>query len=55
MSVGKAPNFLYLSPKKAVEILLRNSRKSGTEYLPWWWIIIMKVIKILPVQFISKL
>ena len=55
MSVGKAPNFLYLSPKKAVEILLRNSRKSGTEYLPWWWIIIMKVIKLLPVQFISKL
>ena len=55
MSEGKVPDLLCISPKKVVNILLRNSRKSGIEYLPWWWFFIMQMIRILPVRFISKL
>ncbi len=54
MSEGKAPKFLSIHPKNVAKSLLRNPRKSGTEYLPWWWFFIMKVIKILPAKIISK-
>ena len=55
MTEGKIPKILCASPKKVVKILLRNSRKSGVEYLPWWWFFIMKVIRFAPIKFISKL
>ena len=55
MSEGKAPKFLCIKPKTVVKYLLKNTKKHGTEYLPWWWFIIMKIIKLLPLQIIKKL
>ena len=55
MTEGKAPKFLCIEPKVVAKHLLKNKRKSGVEYLPWWWFLIMQIIKILPSKFISKL
>lgn len=55
MSEGKVPDLLCISPKKVVNILLSNYRRSGIEYLPWWWFLVMQMIRILPLRFISKL
>ena len=55
MSKGKAPKFLCIEPKIVAKHLLRNKRKSGIEYLPWWWFFIMQIIKILPSKLVSKL
>ena len=55
MSEGKAPKILCIKPKTVVKYLLKNTKKHGTEYLPWWWFIIMKIIKLLPLQIIKKL
>ena len=55
MSKGKAPEFLCIRPSMVAKHLLRNKRKSGIEYLPWWWFYIMQIIKFLPTKFISRL
>ncbi len=52
---GKAPKALCTKPKSVAKYLLRNKRKSGVEYLPWWWFFIMKTIKLLPNRIVSKL
>ena len=50
-----APRFLCISPQKFARKLLENTEKKGIEYLPRWWYMIMKFVKILPDAFISKL
>ena len=55
MSAGKSPRILTINPESVAKILLNNVEKSGSEYLPWWWFFIMKIIKILPLSFISNL
>ena len=55
MSEGKAPKILCVKPKTVIKYLLKNTKKHGTEYLPWWWFIIMKIIRLLPLQIIKKL
>jgi len=50
-----APRFLCISPQKFARKLLENTEKKGIEYLPRWWFMIMKFVKILPDAFISKL
>ena len=55
MSAGISPDFLSISPKSVSKILLKNTNKSGVEYLPWWWFYIMKIIRMLPSSFVSKL
>ena len=54
MTRGKVPNFLCLKPSKLAKILLRRPNKKGIEYLPWWWGIIMIIVKVLPNKFVSK-
>ena len=55
MSEGIGPNLLKVSPKYVAKVLLKNPNKKGIEYLPWWWGLIMLVIKSLPNFLISKL
>ena len=55
MSKGKAPNFLCINPRDLAPKLLRNPNRRGIEYLPWWWILIMSLIKIMPGSIVSKL
>ncbi len=55
MSEGKAPKILCIKPKDVAKKLLKQKDKTGVEYLPWWWFPIMKIIKILPSKFVSKL
>ena len=55
MSEGKAPKILCIKPKDIAKQLLKNKQKSGVEYLPWWWLPIMKIVKLLPSNIISKL
>ena len=37
MSEGKAPKILCIKPRTVAKYLLKNTKKHGTEYLPWWW------------------
>lgn len=55
MSKDKVPAILAVSPKYVSKILLKEVDKSGIEYLPWWWLFIMKFVKLLPIKFLSKL
>ena len=55
MTKEKAPKILCINAKTIAKILLRHPNRSGIEYLPWWWIIIMSFIKILPDSIVSKL
>ena len=55
MSIGKAPAILFLNPKKLAKIILQNPNKRGIEYLPWWWGLIMKIIKYLPKSLLARL
>ena len=55
MSKGIGPNLLKVSPKYIAKVLLKNPNKKGIEYLPWWWSLIMMIIKSLPKFLISKL
>ena len=50
-----APSFLCISPEKVAEYLMRRPYKRGIEYLPWWWIIVMFIVKRIPAKFASKL
>ena len=55
MSIGNAPEILMLSPKKLAKKILKHPNKRGIEYLPWWWGLIMKVLKYLPNSLLAKL
>ena len=55
MSYGKANPLLSLSPNKLAKIIIRNPNRRGIEYLPWWWFIIMLLVKFLPKSIISKI
>ena len=50
-----APSFLCISPDKVAQYLMRRPYKRGIEYLPWWWIIVMFIVKRIPAKFASKL
>ena len=50
-----APRFLCISPQKFARKLLENTEKRGIEYFPRWWFMIMKLVKILPDSFVSKI
>ena len=50
-----APSFLCVSPEKVAEYLMRRPHKRGIEYLPWWWIIVMFIVRLIPAKFASKL
>ena len=50
-----APSFLCISPDKVAQYLMRRPYKRGIEYLPWWWIIIMFIVRLIPAKFASKL
>ncbi len=55
MSINKSPKFLTISPKGIAKQLLKNPNKRGVEYLPWWWSLIMAIVKLLPDTFVSKM
>ena len=55
MTYGKAPKFLCINTSAIARILLKKPFKRGTEYMPWFWNPIMRLIKILPNKLIAKL
>ena len=55
MSKGTFPDFLFTDKRKIVRKLLRNPYKNGIEYMPYWWKIIMLIIKSLPSFLMEKL
>ena len=55
MTIGKVPAILCINPNKVAQMLLRNPYKRGVEYLPWWWNIIMIMVKNLPSKIASRL
>ncbi len=55
MSKGSGPDFLFTDKRKIVSKLIRNPYKNGVEYVPYWWRIIMLIIKSLPSFLMQKL
>ena len=55
MTIGRAPRSLCVSPNKVAKLLLRKPNKRGIEYLPWWWEIVMFLIRLLPDAIASRL
>ena len=55
MTKGKAPKLLCISPIKLAQTLLFKPNRRGIEYLPWWWMVIIFIVKSLPNSLISKL
>tara|TARA_Y100001978_G_scaffold100901_1_gene90295 strand:- start:103 stop:831 length:729 start_codon:yes stop_codon:yes gene_type:complete len=54
--MGKdAPSFLCISPDRVAKYLMRRPFKRGIEYLPWWWLIIMFIVRLIPAKLASKL
>ena len=50
-----APSFLCINPKLFAKNLLRNIDKRGFEYQPWWWRIVMFIVKKMPKFVLSRL
>ena len=50
-----APKFLCIKPEKIADILINSKNKSGVEFLPFWWGIIVFIIRISPNAILSKL
>ena len=50
-----APKFLCTSPNKVASILIKEPYKRGIEYLPWWWNLIMIIVRRLPPYLAAKL
>ncbi len=55
MSKNKAPKLLSVSKKYFANKLIQKPQKEGVEYLPFWWIFIMKAISILPKAIVKRL
>jgi short-subunit dehydrogenase len=55
MTVGKAPPALCASPESVARDLLRRPNRRGIEYLPWWWSLLMRLIRLLPASIAFKL
>ena len=55
MTLGKAPPALCASPESVARDLLRRPNRRGIEYLPWWWSLLMRLIRLLPASIASKL
>ena len=55
MSINKAPKILCVSKRYVANTLINKPYKQGIEYLPFWWVFVMKIISILPKFIISKL
>ena len=55
MTKGTAPKLLCVDAIYIAKTLLKNPGRSGIEYLPWWWFLIMFIVKIMPNRIISKL
>jgi short-subunit dehydrogenase len=55
MTVGKAPPALCASPEVVARDLLRRPDRRGIEYIPWWWSVIMLLVRWLPPAVAHKL
>ena len=55
MTIGKVPKALCVSPKKVARILVNQPNRSGVQYLPIRWRVIMSIVRLLPPYFASKL
>ncbi len=55
MTSGKVPEALSLSPRTVARYLLRNPNRRGIEYLPFWWLPLMVIVRLLPSFVASKL
>tara|TARA_Y100000589_G_C26990915_1_gene562579 strand:+ start:120 stop:869 length:750 start_codon:yes stop_codon:yes gene_type:complete len=55
MTINKAPKILCAKPNIIAKRILKDLNKRGIEYLPWWWLFIMKFIRLCPPFLISKL
>lgn len=55
MTVGKAPRVLCASPDSVARNLLRRPNRRGIEYLPWWWSLVMCLIRLIPAPLASRL
>ncbi len=55
MTLGKAPKILCISTTKVAKMLLRRPFKRGIEYMPWFWNLIMFLVRLLPNKIVSKL
>ena len=49
------PSFMSVSTNKVADYLMRRPQKRGIEYLPWWWSIIMFIVRNLPTKYAAKL
>ena len=50
-----APSIISISTNKVADYLMRRPEKRGIEYLPWWWSIIMFIVRNLPTKYAAKL
>ena len=55
MTIGKAPSVLCVSPQSVAKNLLRRPESRGIEYLPFWWLPLMLLVRLLPSFVASKL
>lgn len=55
MTAGKAPARLCASPRSVARDLLRRPDRRGIEYLPWWWLPLMRLVRLLPAPIACKL
>ena len=55
MTKGKTPSFLTIKPNLVARYLLKSFNKSGVEYFPKWWKLIMIFVKLLPARLASKM
>ena len=55
MTIGKAPKILCASKEYVAKTLINKPHKEGIEYLPFWWLFVMKIVSIFPKSIISKL
>ena len=55
MTVGKAPAALCASPASVARQLLRRPDRRGIAYLPWWWSVLMGLVRLLPAPIASRL
>ena len=55
MSKHLPDNFLKTNKTQIANLLVNSPNKTGIEYSPWWWIVIMKLLNFLPLNIIKRL